>query len=94
MEIKLNVYLEGKVKSLGAECEGQRFTAGVMLPGEYNFGTDQEETITVTIGNLKIKLPNSNWKKVAKGETVVIPAGVKFDLKMEKTCSYICFYGN
>jgi uncharacterized protein YaiE (UPF0345 family) len=87
------VNLEGKVKSLGAEYEGQRFTAGVMLPGEYNFGTEQEETITVTVGNLKIKLPNSDWKKVAQGESVVIPAGIRFDFQIEKTCSYICFYG-
>jgi uncharacterized protein YaiE (UPF0345 family) len=92
MEIKVNIYLDGKVKSLGADFEGQRFTAGVMLPGEYNFGTDQEETITVTIGSLSIKLPNAGWKKVSKGETVVIPPKVKFDLKIERTCSYICFY--
>ncbi len=92
MEIQVNVYLDGKVKSLGADTEGQRFTTGVMLPGEYNFGTDQEETVTVTIGTLSIKLPNSSWKKVGKGETVVIPRGIKFDLKIEKTCAYICFY--
>jgi uncharacterized protein YaiE (UPF0345 family) len=92
MEITVNVYLDGKVKSLGAEYEGQRFTTGVMLPGEYNFSTEQEETVTVTIGSLQIKLPGSDWKRVSKGETVVIPPKVQFALKIEKTCSYICFY--
>jgi hypothetical protein len=90
--IKVNEYLGGKVKSLGAESEEGRFTAGVMLPGEYTFNTEQEEHITVTLGNLGIRLPRKEWKMVAKGETIVVPAGVGFDLRVDKTVSYICFY--
>ena len=90
--IRVNEYLEGKVKSLGADSEEGRFTAGVMLPGEYNFKTDQEEHITLTLGNLNIRLPQKEWKRVSKGETVVVPAGVSFDLRVDKTAAYICFY--
>ena len=92
MEIKVNTYLEGKVKSLGADFEGRQFTTGIMLSGEYTFKTDSQETITMTVGNLNIKLPNANWKKVSKGETVVVPPGVEFGLNIEQTCSYVCFY--
>ncbi|MCX5914370.1 MAG: pyrimidine/purine nucleoside phosphorylase, partial [Deltaproteobacteria bacterium] len=48
--IKINEYLGGKVKSLGAEYKGEYFTAGVMLPGEYKFTTEKEEHIVVTLG--------------------------------------------
>jgi hypothetical protein len=37
--------------SLGAELKGERFTAGVMLPGQYNFKADREEHITLIIRN-------------------------------------------
>jgi uncharacterized protein YaiE (UPF0345 family) len=57
MTIKVNEYMEGKVKSLGPELKGERFTAGVMQPGGYSFDTDQEEHITVTLGELNIRLP-------------------------------------
>lgn len=90
--IKVNEYMGGKVKSLGAESEEGRFTAGVMLPGEYNFKTDQEEHITVTLGAMTIRLPQKEWKKISKGEDIVVPAGVTFDLRIDQTVSYICFY--
>jgi len=92
MVIKVNEYMEGKVKSLGTEYRGERFTSGVMLPGQYNFKTDQEEHITVTLGELNIRLPRENWKKVSQGQTVIAPPGVGFDLRIEETVSYICFY--
>jgi purine/pyrimidine-nucleoside phosphorylase len=92
MVIKVNEYMEGKVKSLGAEFKGERFTAGVMLPGQYRFKTDQEEHITLTVGELNIRLPSENWKKASQGETVIVPSGVGFDLRIDETLSYICFY--
>ncbi len=90
--IEVNEYFGGMVRSLGAESEEGRFTAGIMLPGEYKFKTDQEEHITVTVGALNLRLPQKEWKKVSKGEGIVIPAGVSFDLRVDKTSSYICFY--
>ena len=92
MVIKVNEYMEGKVKSLGAEFKGERFTAGVMLSGQYRFNTEQEEHITVTVGELNIRLPRENWKKVSQGEMVIVPPGVGFDLRIDETLSYICFY--
>jgi len=90
--IKVNEYMEGKVKSLGAEFQGMRFSAGVMLPGRYNFSTDQEEHITVTLGELNIRLPKENWKKISRGEAVIVPPKVSFDLRIDETVSYICLY--
>ena len=90
--IKVNEYLEGKVKSLGFESEGTRFTAGVFLPGEYTFDTEQEEHVTMTVGRLEIQLPGKSWKTVKVGETVVIPPKSKFNLKVAQPASYVCKY--
>ncbi len=90
--IKLNEYFEGKVKSLGAESREGRFTAGIMLPGEYVFNTDQEEHITITVGALNLRIPGKEWKKVSVRENIVVPAGISFELRIDETTSYVCFY--
>lgn len=90
--ITVNEYLEGKVKSLGFELDGTQYTVGVMVPGQYSFDTEKEEHITVTIGEFEIRPPGAGWKTARAGETVVIPAYAKFDLRVEKPASYICMY--
>jgi uncharacterized protein YaiE (UPF0345 family) len=90
--IKVNEYLEGKVKSLGFDSGGTRYTTGVFLPGEYTFDTEQEEHITVTVGRIEIQIPGEKWKTVKIGETVVIPPRSKFNLKVAQPASYVCRY--
>ena len=90
--IKVNEYLDGKVKSLGAEYEGEYFTVGVMLPGKYKFSTEKEEHILVTLGALNIQLPGEEWRKISKGESVIVSPRVEFQLDVAKTVAYICFY--
>jgi uncharacterized protein YaiE (UPF0345 family) len=90
--IKSNEYLGGKVKSLGAEYKGEYFTAGVMLPGEYKFTTEKEEHIVVTLGELQLQVPGGPWKKYARGETAIVPAKVEFQLRVQETVAYVCFY--
>jgi uncharacterized protein YaiE (UPF0345 family) len=41
--IKVNEYLEGKVKSLGFELDGTQYTVGVMLPGHR--GNEREGSV-------------------------------------------------
>ena len=90
--IKVNECLEGKVKSLGFELDGTQYTVGVMLSGEYSFDTEREEHITVAIGGFEIRPPGADWKKAKPGESVVIPVNSTFDLRIEKTASYIYMY--
>jgi len=90
--IKVNEYLGGKVKSLGAEYKGEYFTAGVMLPGEYKFTTEKEEHIVVTLGELQLQVPGGPWKKYSRGETAIVPAKVEFQLRIQETVAYVCFY--
>jgi len=90
--IKVNEYLEGKVKSLGFEREGIPYTAGVLLPGRYSFDTEKEEHITVTVGEFEVRPPGGDWRAARVGDTLVIPAKSVFDLKVEKPASYVCMY--
>lgn len=88
--IKVNEYLEGKVKSLGFEIDGTQCTVGVMLPGEYSFDTEKKELITVTSGKLEIRPRGEDWITAKVGDTVVVPANSALDLKVNKPASYIC----
>ena len=51
--LKHNSYFEGKVQSIGFERNGRRATAGVIDAGEFHFGTDAAERMTVVSGELK-----------------------------------------
>ena len=46
--LKHNTYFEGAVQSLGFERNGLRASVGVIVPGEYHFGTGAAERMTVT----------------------------------------------
>ena len=90
--IKENNYFDGNVKSLGFEREEAAFTAGVVLPGAYTFDTAGEEHLTITVGEIEVQPPGAEWRVVRAGETVIIPAKAKFDLKVKQPASYICKY--
>lgn len=92
MAIKVNEYFDGNVKSLGAEIDGERFTAGVMLKGEYTFSTESEEHLTFTVGSAEVQLPGEEWKTVGVGDTVVAPARVNFKFRVPSVVSYVCFF--
>ena len=90
--IAVNTYLDGKVKSLGFDRDGVKYTAGVLIPGGYAFNTEQEEHITVTLGPIEFKLPAGDWEERRAGESIVIPPSVTFEVRAKAAASYICEY--
>ena len=55
-----NVYFDGKVTSRKIEFnDGTIKTLGIMLPGEYEFGTETAEVMEILAGDLDVKLPNN-----------------------------------
>jgi purine/pyrimidine-nucleoside phosphorylase len=90
--IKVNAYFDGKVKSLAFDIDGRAYTAGVFSTGEYTVGTEKEEHVTVSVGELNIRLPAGEWQVVKSGQTIVIPAGIEFEARAEKPASYVCQY--
>lgn len=93
---KANVYFEGKVTSRTVVfSDGSKKTLGIMLPGEYTFGTDSPEIMEILAGNLEVLLPGGGqWRKVKGGDSFEVPGKSKFDLKVHDLVDYCCSYIN
>lgn len=90
---EVNEYFDGKVKSIAFDSVDGKATAGVMAAGEYTFGTSSIELMTVTSGQMLVKLPDSDdWKNFNAGETFRVEANQSFDVKMETDTAYLCIY--
>lgn len=90
---KTNEYFDGKVVSIALESAEGRATVGVMAVGEYEFGTDTIEIMTVISGQLTILLPNEiNWMTYKKFESFIVPKGVKFKVRAIEETPYLCIY--
>ncbi|MBU1139964.1 MAG: pyrimidine/purine nucleoside phosphorylase, partial [Proteobacteria bacterium] len=61
--------------------------------GEYTFGTDSIEVMTVVSGAMDIKLPDSDeWQTFQAGESFEVEKGVKFGVRVTTETSYLCLY--
>lgn len=91
--IKKNEYFDGKVASLSFKTADGNATAGVMVAGEYEFGTSAEETMIVTTGEMSVLLPGKkDWVIYGVGGSYKVPANSKFKVKVDADTSYICLY--
>lgn len=92
--LNVNEYFEGNVKSIGFENSEGKVTAGVMEVGDYEFGTSEDELMKVVSGELIIKLPGSDeFQSYPSGTEFRVAANQKFQVKVEQTTAYLCFYG-
>lgn len=91
---KANIYFEGKVTSRTVLFgDGSKKTLGVMLPGEYEFGTADKEIMEIYSGDLDVLLPGeAKWKTVKGGESFEVAADSKFKLKVRKLSDYCCSF--
>ena len=90
---KANQYFDGHVVSIALDSSEGRATVGVMAAGEYEFGTDTIEIMTVISGQLTIQLPlEAEWKTYKKFESFTVPKGVKFKVKADEDTPYLCLY--
>lgn len=89
-----NIYFDGKVTSRTViTAEGERVTLGIMLPGDYNFGTAAAEIMDIQAGEMDVLLPGESvWKTIKAGDSFDVPANSKFDLRVKSTADYICHY--
>ncbi|HDY7774182.1 TPA: DUF1255 family protein [Vibrio vulnificus] len=91
--IKENSYFAGNVKSLGFNQQGEDSSVGVMLPGNYTFGTDAPERMTVVKGVLVIKREgDEEWSTYQAGEAFEVAGKSSFDLQVEVATAYLCEY--
>lgn len=91
-----NIYFEGKVTSRTVVfADGTKKTLGIMLPGDYEFGTDTKEIMEILAGDLKVQLPGSEeWIHIQGQGEFIVPANAKFKLQVASTTDYCCSYVN
>lgn len=89
-----NVYFDGNVSSRTVEfSDGTTRTLGLMLPGEYTFGTDKPELMEITAGKVSYCLAGeSTWHDVAAGESFNVPGQSSFQIRVAEVTDYICSF--
>lgn len=88
-----NVYFDGGVTSRTVILQdGSRKTLGIMLPGEYQFNTDDKELMEIYSGQLDVQLPGSDWQAIEGGQSFEVPANSTFQLKISKITDYCCSF--
>ncbi|HEY2902768.1 MAG TPA: pyrimidine/purine nucleoside phosphorylase [Polyangia bacterium] len=89
--LKHNTYFEGNVQSIGFERLGRRMTVGVIAPGEYHFGTDAPERMTVTSGELLVRAQGaSDWHVYPAGTAFEVAGKSGFDIRAAEPSAYLC----
>jgi len=93
---KANVYFDGKVTSRAVIfADGTKKTLGIMLPGQYEFGTDCTEIMEIQAGELAVLLPGqTEWLSINGTGQFTVPANTKFKLDVKTVTDYICSYLN
>lgn len=89
----VNQYFDGKVVSIALQTETLPATVGVMEAGDYEFGTSQNEVMTVVSGTMAVLLPGTTeWQTITQGESFDIAANQSFQVKINADCAYFCTY--
>ena len=89
-----NIYFDGKVTSRTIVFpDGSKKTLGVMLPGEYEFYTNEKEIMEIFSGELEVFLPQEQgWKPVGGGDVFEVPANSRFELIIKEVTDYCCSF--
>lgn len=89
-----NQYFDGNVTSRTVVFEdGTRKTLGIMMPGEYEFGTAEAEIMEIMSGELDVLLPGETaWQTIKGPQSFNVPANAKFDVKVKTITDYCCSY--
>lgn len=91
---KANVYFDGNVTSRSFVDEnGESKSLGIMMPGEYTFGTNQAELMEILAGEVDVKLKDSDtWNTYTADTSFDVPANSSFDIKVKTITDYCCSY--
>ena len=94
IERAANIYFGGQVTSRAVIFpSGERKTLGIMMPGEYHFGTEKKELMEIQAGSVDVLLPGEDqWQTYAAGSLFEVPANSGFDIKVTAITDYCCSY--
>lgn len=89
--LKHNTYFDGKVQSVGFERNGRRHTVGVIDAGEFHFGTDAAERMTIVDGEVFVRVDGATaWAHYPAGTSFEVAAKSAFDVKAAAPAGYVC----
>jgi uncharacterized protein YaiE (UPF0345 family) len=87
--LKHNAYFDGNVQSIGFERHGRRMTAGVIAPGEYHFGTQAPERMTIVSGEVEARV-GEVWRAYPAGTAFEVAGQSGFDIRAREPAAYLC----
>lgn len=89
-----NVYFDGKVTSRTVIFQdGEKKTLGIMMPGEYEFGTADKEIMEILAGKLEVLLPGEEeWLSIESGQVFEVKENSRFKLVIKELTDYCCSY--
>ncbi len=94
---KANIYFDGRVISHSITLtDGRKKSLGVILPGEYHFGTGEPEVMEITAGACEVVIDGApETLAVAAGESFSIAGNSGFTIRVQDSpCEYICSFGS
>ena len=91
---KASVYFDGKVTSRTIRFDdGSRKTLGIMLVGDYTFGTADKEIMEIMSGELEVQFAGSDeWITIIESQSFEVPANSSFNVKAKTIVDYCCSY--
>lgn len=91
---KANVYFDGKVTSRTVIfSDGTKKTLGIIMPGQYEFGTAAKELMEVLAGKLSVLLSGSEaWVTYESGQAFEVSANSQFKVAADAVTDYCCSY--
>ena len=91
---KANIYFDGKVTSRKVTlADGSFKTLGIMMPGEYEFATQEKEVMEIMAGEVEVLLPESKgWQSFLAGQSFTVPANASFAIRVKSLTDYCCSY--
>lgn len=94
LNLKANVYFDGKVVSFNFTENNQKKSAGIMFPGSYTFNTGAPEVMVINFGDCSYRPKNSDsWIQVKAGEQFQVEGDSSFDIKIDaEPVHYVCEY--
>ena len=89
-----NIYFDGKVTSRKVMfSDGIVKTLGIMMPGSFEFVTENHELMEITTGEMDVLLPGkTEWQKIHGGQSFEVPAKSSFKLEVKLIIDYCCSY--
>ena len=91
---KANIYFDGKVTSRTVQFpKNETKTLGIMLPGEYRFGTDKQELMEIQSGEVAVLLADEHeWRHYTDGDSFTVKGNSSFQINVLSVTDYCCSF--